>query len=407
MIQRRKRAHRVGLTRRIVVKSAARSGAPKWALRLLAALASAAHAGAGMMPVPDYDFRWAVIGDPGNPAWQGGQYGQTAGRGGVDYLYRMSVLEVSSAQWLEFINIFAPQSDNPDRFLRPSISGLRPVTGRPGAYVLNPFLANAGQVPVKGITWRDAAMYVNWLNNGKSTEWEAIQNGAYDAATFTQNPPGGVSGTFNDQLAHDPDAMFWIPTLDEWMKAAHWDPNKHGEGKGGWWQYPGMSDVPLTPGQPGEGQTSAGLGLGANASVIPLGAFSDVTSPWGLLDTSGGASEWTEEPIGGLGLIARALGGAVSGSDHFAIEFIDSIDTINAHSPDFPFDGGLRIASTVSRSPDLNADGAVGSADLSALLEAWGDDVSSPADLTLDGVVDGADLGMLLGAWGATPRADR
>lgn len=356
--------------------------------------------------VPDYDFEWAIIGDPSNPPWPGGMYGQTAGRGSVDYVYRMSVLEVSSAQWLEFINIFAPQSDDPANFLRPSTSGLRPVTGQPGVYILNPFSPNAADLPVLGITWRDAAMYVNWLNNGKSTEWEAIQSGAYETSTFTQNPPTDFTGTtYNDQLTHDPEARFWLPTLDEWMKAAHWDPNKYGEGEGegGWWEYPGMSDAPLTPGQPGEGQTSADLSGAQAPHSIPLGAYPESASPWGLLDTSGGAAEWTEEPIGEKGLIARVLGGAWAGSGTFALEFFDSVDTLNALRPDFPVTGGLRIASRADfPAPDLNGDGLINGADLATLLATWGPCAEASlcaADLNRDGFVDVDDLVALLRAW--------
>ena len=370
---------------------------------LASALLSLGAASAGV--IPDFGFDFVTIGDTGNPAWPGGKYGQTAGRGSVDYQYRMAKLEVSSAQWLEFINIFAPQSDNPGTFLRPNTSGLRQVTGQPGAYFLNPYVDNAGELPVLGINWREAAMYVNWLNNDKATDWSAIQSGAYDVSTFTQN----ADGTFNDQLTHDPGARFWIPTLDEWLKAAHWDPNKNGEGEGGWWEYPGMSDEPLTPGEPGEGQTSAGLSASDGANIIPLGSYPDTPSPWGLLDTSGGAAEWTEEAIGELGLIARALGGAWAGSDQFALDFFDSIDTINGLRPTFPFDGGLRIASAIP-SPtgpalaDLNHDGVVNGADLGTLLVNWGpcDQVRSacPADFNNDTIVDAADLMDILANWG-------
>ena len=49
---------------------------------------------------------------------------------------------------------------------------------------------------------------------------------------------------------------------------------------------------------------------------------------------------------------------------------------------------------------DLTGDGLIDSADLGALLSAWGTK-GSPADLTDDGLVDSADLGALLSAWGA------
>jgi len=47
---------------------------------------------------------------------------------------------------------------------------------------------------------------------------------------------------------------------------------------------------------------------------------------------------------------------------------------------------------------DLNGDGAVGGADISAILNVWGG--AGPADLSGDGVVNGADISFVLSAWG-------
>lgn len=52
---------------------------------------------------------------------------------------------------------------------------------------------------------------------------------------------------------------------------------------------------------------------------------------------------------------------------------------------------------------DLNGDGAVGAADLGALLGSWGNNPGNPADFNGDGSVGPADLGALLGAWGNCP----
>lgn len=47
---------------------------------------------------------------------------------------------------------------------------------------------------------------------------------------------------------------------------------------------------------------------------------------------------------------------------------------------------------------DLNGDGQVDGADLSALLGGWGG--GGVSDINGDGNTDGADLSTLLGAWG-------
>ncbi len=108
-------------------------------------------------------------------------------------------------------------------------------------------LPNAAMIPVDGISWRDAAMFVNWLNNGKQAALDSLMHGAYDVNTFGTNP----DGTFTDQLTHSPGARFWIPTFDELLKSFHYDPNKFGQGQGGWWQQPNGTDTPLISGPPG------------------------------------------------------------------------------------------------------------------------------------------------------------
>lgn len=55
--------------------------------------------------------------------------------------------------------------------------------------------------------------------------------------------------------------------------------------------------------------------------------------------------------------------------------------------------------------PDINGDGYVNSADLAALLGAWGSVclLPCPEDINRDGVVNSSDLAILLGAWGPCP----
>ncbi len=267
-------------------------------IALMGALAPAAPARAqsGSAP-PTYDFQWAVIGDPGNAPYDGrfdkddpplGEPSLARGRGAVNYTYRMSRLETTTAQWLEFVNLMAPQSPDPFSFGMPISSGLRPLIP-PGQYELDPFIPNPELVPVIGVTWIESAMYCNWLHNGKPASFDKLFAGAY---TLRDEQGADVV-----PLTHEPDALFWIPTYDEWIKAVHYDPDRFGEGDGGWWRYPYSSDDPPIPGPPDEGgQTSAGqFDPAGKERDIPLGAYADFQTPWGLWDASGGANEWTEE----------------------------------------------------------------------------------------------------------------
>ncbi|MDX2117773.1 MAG: hypothetical protein SFY96_06290 [Planctomycetota bacterium] len=118
----------------------------------------------------------------------------------------------------------------------------------------------------------------------------------------------------------------------------------------GWWAAANKSDTQGISGLPGVGTTSAGLTLpSAGEWAIPLGAYPQSVSPWGLLDTSGGAEEWTEDYAPNDAPRGRnAMGAGVDGTiSSESITFVFSIP------PDSLYPTGLRIASSVPAPPAL------------------------------------------------------
>lgn len=305
-------------------------------------------------PPPDYGFNFKTIGDPGNTAYQGSEAPPPfledafVGRGSVPYTYRMAETEVTTAQWLEYINTFAAQPDSGVPLVNPGFWGARrdfTYQGPGRRYILRDDVADAGMLPVMGVSWRDAARFVNWLHNGKSSDPESTTHGAYDTSSFYATP----DGVRHDQRTRSPGAQYWIPSLDEWLKAAHYDPEKNGPGEPGWWRFSHTSDDPPIPGLPGEGQTTAGLvSLWPSAEDIPLKAYTDVRSPWGLLDLSGGAGEWNEEWGQAGQLFQRFVGGAWAGSDP-QLSFLDWAGGMTSLIAELGGAGiaGLRVASAV------------------------------------------------------------
>ncbi|MEY5060753.1 MAG: hypothetical protein RIS45_674, partial [Planctomycetota bacterium] len=71
---------------------------------------------------------------------------------------------------------------------------------------------------------------------------------------------------------------------------------------------------------------------------------------------------------------------------------------IGSLDPNLPAAG--RARTRVRCAPDLNGDGFVGSADLAALLTAWGSFGQNAADLTGDQQVDAQDVASMLAGWG-------
>jgi hypothetical protein len=296
---------------------------------LVAVVSSSACFG---QPAPDYDFPWATITNSHNRGYDGpSDFGRDyRGRGSVAYEYRISQQEVSSAQWVEFVNTFSVQPDFPPLLFggRSFTRGLflwggylDPTYSGPGnRFRTNGEGFNYDLRPVFGLTWRDAAMFCNWLHNGKSSDPSSLYSGAYDTSTWNTAP----ATNFTDALTHEPGARFWIPTLDEWMKAVFYDPNKSGPGQDGWWRYCNSSDLPPVPGFPGTpgATTSAGIDTPNVLELLDLdlGSYPDALSPWGLLDTSSGALEWLEDNFSPTGLRERGVGGSWAGDLSYEVD---------------------------------------------------------------------------------------
>lgn len=210
-------------------------------------------------------------------------------------------------------------------------------------------------IPTGGITWRMCAIYCNWLHNNKGADLAAFMNGAYDVSTFSNGP------LYTDQLTRSPGARYWIPSLDEWMKAAHWDPSKdNGDGTvGGWWRYPNGTDVSPVYGPPGVliggrlAEANAGWSdfnfPGYNPFAVPLGAYQGVVSPFGLVDAAGGTAEWTEFAFFDVGEPyprGRFYEGSARDNGLFNRDLINGIG--GGERPNIPLsDTGFRIATVV------------------------------------------------------------
>ena len=156
------------------------------------------------------------------------------------------------------------------------------------------------------------------------------------------------------------------------MKAAHYDPNKNGVGQGGWWVNSNRSDSPLAYGPPGQRVRATGAssvpdpnGLLAQANAgwtgdsfpgfdpfsVSLGAYPDVQSPWGLLDTAGATTEWTEETYSIFDPPTVPQFRIFTGSywaSSLGNTSLDRVGVFGAEVPSFALGTfGLRIASSV------------------------------------------------------------
>jgi hypothetical protein len=302
-----------------------------------------------------HGMEFVTINVPGNPTRPGVTNPGALGSGQVTQAFAISRFEANNALWRQFMGAVGSVRDS----------------GQFVPFLVTPQIAggaNAQMLPVGGVSWRTAAMFCNWLHNDRQTSLAALSSGAYDISTF-----GGNGNGFTDQLVASPGARFRMPTLNESLVASHFDPNgisnPDGSTSARWWGYNTTSDTAPVYGPPGAlingqpAQANAGpesaWPVGAPSPFsIPLGAYDNTQSPWGLLDTAGGTSEWTEgtrfDPDLG-GYQYRYFMGSYRG-DRFA-GHRDRLGAISADFPDLAFpEFGFRVVMTI---PTPSAGGVV------------------------------------------------
>lgn len=238
------------------------------------------------------------ISDPGNtPASIDGN-----SLGGVADTFRMSKSEITIAQYTIFLNAIAKRSDGAngaaiESLYDPRMGSDVAIAGisRTGAgSEASPYAYTAVGDPAKPIayvTWFNAARFANWLHNG-ATESADIENGAYP-----------LNGTLAGMFPKNPSAVWWIPSEDEWFKAAYY---KGGGTNAGYWRYPTQSND--FPGNSSSADTNHAnfLRLGIfsvtqSATVDPaqnyltsVSTFSNSPSAYGTFDQGGNLDEWTD-----------------------------------------------------------------------------------------------------------------
>lgn len=303
-------------------------------------VAASACAAASFARAQTYGLDFVTIGDAGNrdtlpdeSPWNPDQR-----IGGVDYEYRIARNKLSTLDHLVFARAYAPYyaGDINDRDFLGNW-----LTARPdgfGGWVVDAAPGTEGYAA--SLSWEMAARYCNWLHNGKADAAWAFEDGAYDSSTFYR-----AEGRYLHQETHHPDAKFWIPTLDEYAKAVYWDPDKN-SGDGGYWLNPDGGDERLFVALPEDGGETIGdlyYDDGYFFGTWDLNQYTDIRSPWGLLDVSGTLPDWLEAYSNST-RGSRKRGGSQAHDIFFFAE--DRIDNWNNGDPVW-IDGALRIVTTV------------------------------------------------------------
>ena len=250
-------------------------------------------------PVLAVTIDMVTVGNPGNANDTGG-----TNNGAVNYSYQIGKYDVTIGQYTAFLNAADPNGTNPNSIYNASmgtdliIAGISYTSGASAGskYAVINNGGDSSNRPITYVSWFDAARFSNWMTNGQGAG--STETGAYTLGNATTGPA----------VAVNPGAAFYIPTNDEWYKAAYFSPNYGGANVPGYYDYATQSDTPSKPGNIiGSGTNQANYDTGAGYSVTQsgdydpdqnyltdVGAFTNSASFYGTFDQSGNVFQWND-----------------------------------------------------------------------------------------------------------------
>lgn len=257
-------------------------------------LMSAVVALPAMADLVTFDF--AHVGNAGNAA------DPQTGYGAVSYNYAISKTEVTNAQYTKFLNAVDPTGANALALyffqMADNFGGIELQAGNADG---SKFVAQAGreQNPVTLVSFLDAVRFTNWLHNGQGP----FGSPSGDTETGAYTIGNGAN------VVRSADARYWIPSENEWYKAAYHDASAGTAGV--YFDYATGSDITPLSDQPGDNPAAAnyftidtGYAVSGNLSFptntnpfTDVGAYTDAASPYGTFDQNGNVYEWNEAVI--------------------------------------------------------------------------------------------------------------
>ena len=274
------------------------------ALAILAFSRVVTQANVFNMPSGQTGLETVVVGDPGNVPDQ-------TGFGAVSYQYSIGKFDVTNAQYTEFLNAKASNSDPYGLYsgymATNACGGIVRSDTAPYLYSAKPGHENQ---PVVYASWYDAVRFANWLTNGQGDG--DTESGAY--AITGSGPNWSVSIPNESQRAAwaSGQKRYWMMNSEnEWYKAAYY---KGGSMYAGYWPYPNRSDdVPTSQTPPGDSDSANFKdpvnGYAVTQSTIfdanvdyltDVGVYSQSYSAYGTFDQGGNAWQWIETDMWGI-----------------------------------------------------------------------------------------------------------
>ena len=201
--------------------------------------------------------------------------------------------------------------------------------------------ARGGDKPATSVSWNEAARFTNWLNTstgGTEAYKFSPTSGVNDnIALWTSGDAGfDASNPFRNSLA-----TYVLPSMDEWYKAAYYDPSTSS-----YFDYATGSDTAPTAVASG---TTAGTAVYSGQTGPADVNLAGGLSPFGIMGLGGNVYEWEETSLdlsNGVGSSARGVRGGGWG---FLNSDLLSSSTRHKRLPALEnFNFGFRVASLSS-----------------------------------------------------------
>ena len=265
----------------------------------------------------EFTMEFVTIGNPGNAA---DTTGTPNPAGSVAYTYNLGKYEVSREQ-----------------IDKANAAGSLGIT----LQNMSSYGGNGSLRPATGISWIEAAKYVNWLNT--STGGTAAYK--FSGSTF-QLWSSTDAGYNANNLFRNSLAKYWLPSSNEWYKGAYGSPN------GTWYNYPTGSDIAPTMVASGTTANTAVYGYGINtgpADITNAGGL----SAYGTMAQGGNAFELIETAYDGINDTAGEFRELRSGRWNSVSYFLDASGRTSSDPRVMDYATGFRVASVPEPSTGL------------------------------------------------------